>query len=51
MGDNTECKVVVTYDVLPGVVDFVKPSVNAKQTDKEIVVALKRTQYTQGTFE
>ena len=48
VGDNVECRITVTNDILPGKIDFEKPAIVIKQTDEEIVVPLKRTQYTEG---
>ena len=49
LGENIECRVTVTNDILPGKVDFEKPVIVLKQTDEEIVVPLKRTQYIEGS--
>ena len=48
MGENVECRITVTNDILPGKIDFASPTISAKQTDEEIVVKLIRSQYTEG---
>ena len=51
MGENIECRITVTNDVLPGKIDFASPTISAKQTDEEIVVKITRSQFTEGNFE
>ena len=48
MGENVECRITVTNDILPGKINFASPAVSAKQTDEEIVVKIIRSQYTEG---
>ena len=51
LGENVECRITVTNDILPGKIDFASPTLSAKQTDEEIVVKLIRSQYTEGNFK
>ena len=51
LGENVECRITVTNDILPGKIDFASPNISAKQTDEEIVVKIIRSQYTEGNFK
>ena len=48
LGENVECRITVTNDILPGKIDFASSTVSAKQTDEEIVIQLVRSQLLAG---
>lgn len=46
--DTAECSVHVTNDIKPGLLSFASNLVTAKQSDKEVVIPVERTQRTKG---
>ena len=48
LGENVECRITVTNDILPGKIDFASPKVSAKQTDEKLKIKLIRSQYLEG---
>ena len=51
LGENVECRITVTNDILPGKIDFASPKVSAKQTDEKLKIKLVRSQYLEGKTE
>ena len=51
LGENVECRITVTNDVLPGKIDFASPTISAKQTDEKLKIKLIRSQYLEGKIK